>query len=427
MRNPIISTLKALAILLVVLSQTGVPAWLLDGVRMCAIPAFFICAGWCFKPQYLGDERTFVAHRFKGLYLPFVLWSLVFLLLHNVFHFCGILSTNYGDALGRVSLPYTFSEVSERFWAIVFNLCGYDAFLGSPFWFFRALLFASLAFLLLLKLFSRGKSGTDSLKRAGWGVLLVAFFLLLWLKVSKAQVFAPAFGGARELWGLFLMACGFLLSQYRVLERLLSWKVALGALVWVVAAVVFSPTPMLSPLSYRALFLLPVSALAGFLLLAYLSAKVCRKEGFLKKSCVYLGDRTLYVFVFHVLAFKLVSVVKVFCYGLPWEAIGGYPYVREVGQNLLFVVLYLLVGVSLPLACRELWLHYSPKLRLRVSSQGVLSVSVAALGGVMLALVWMGKMVVRIGRAVGSFALGCWRAFLAGIKAIVDASSTKEE
>ena len=58
---------------------------------------------------------------------------------------------------------------------------------------------------------------------------------------------------------------------------------------------------------------------------------------------------TLYIFAFHLLAFKVVSALKVAWYDLPWEAVGGHPVVNQPANNVLWVLLYLLAGVSLPL------------------------------------------------------------------------------
>lgn len=427
MRNPVFTILKALAIVLVVLSQTGVPAWLIDLGRMCAIPAFFICAGYCFKTKYLADERTFVVHRLKGLYLPFVIWSVVILCLHNFFHLCGLLSETYGDSLGQVSKPFTFNEFSQHLWSVVFNMSGYDAFICSSFWFFRALLFASLAFLVLLKIFNHTKGNRFSLKRAGWGTLLLAFALLLWQVCSKLHLTGIALGGSRELWGLFFMAAGFLLAQYNVVEKILNWKVALPAFVVWVLSLFFFPTDLLAQPTYSQLFLLPVSALAGFLVLAYCSVKLAVWETFVKRGLIYIGNHTLYIFAFHILAFKLVSIFKVAYYGLPWEAVSGYPYVREPGNNLLFVAIYLLAGISLPLLCREAWLHYAPKLRISFSKEQVLNACLVVVQSVLLACAWIFRFLLRCCRGVVRFFVSCFKTFVAGIKAILDASSTKEE
>ena len=78
------SILQALALMLVVISQAGISGWPAQFLSMFSVPAFFLCAGYLFDTGYLTDERTFVVKRIKRLYLPFVSWSIVLLLLHNL-------------------------------------------------------------------------------------------------------------------------------------------------------------------------------------------------------------------------------------------------------------------------------------------------------------------------------------------------------
>ena len=150
-RDTTFSILKALAILLVVTAHAAAPTYLSRFAYMVSVPAFFVCAGYFFNPQYLQQKGTFVVRRARRLYLPFVKWSLLFLVLHNLFFPLGLLSETYGNAAGGVTHPYDWGTAMQNLWSIVFNMSGYDVFLAGAFWFFRALFLSSIAFLLLFK------------------------------------------------------------------------------------------------------------------------------------------------------------------------------------------------------------------------------------------------------------------------------------
>lgn len=135
MRETKFSILKAIAIICVVLSHAGISGWLFNFVFIFHVPIFFICAGYFFNTKYLTDERTYIVHRFKELYLPFVRLSLFFLLIHNVLFPLGILSETYGNAGGGVTHPYTWQQFSQHAWSIVSNMSGYDQFLCGAFCF----------------------------------------------------------------------------------------------------------------------------------------------------------------------------------------------------------------------------------------------------------------------------------------------------
>ena len=64
------SICKAFAIIFVVLSHAGGPAWLSSFVFQFHVPVFFLCAGYFFKPTALNDEKTFLLKRLRSLYFP---------------------------------------------------------------------------------------------------------------------------------------------------------------------------------------------------------------------------------------------------------------------------------------------------------------------------------------------------------------------
>ena len=102
MRNPVFSVCKAIGIILMVIGHAEAPELVCNFLYTFHMPLFFIAAGYFFSEKNLADPWTFCKKRFKGLYLPFVKWSLVYLLLHNVFHYFGILNETYGNWTGGV-------------------------------------------------------------------------------------------------------------------------------------------------------------------------------------------------------------------------------------------------------------------------------------------------------------------------------------
>ena len=99
MRDDSVSIAKAFAIMLMVLAHT----WFMDmgnkWINMFHMPLFFFMAGYCFEDKYLTDFKSFAIKRVTGLYKPFVKWSLVFLVLHNVFFYLNIYNCDYGFSL----------------------------------------------------------------------------------------------------------------------------------------------------------------------------------------------------------------------------------------------------------------------------------------------------------------------------------------
>ena len=416
MRETKFSILKAIAIICVVLSHAGISGWLFNFVFIFHVPIFFICAGYFFNTKYLTDERTYIVHRFKGLYLPFVRWSLFFLLIHNVLFPLGILSETYGNAGGGVTHPYTWQQFSQHAWSIVSNMSGYDQFLCGAFWFFRALLLASIGFLLMFKLLNRSAQLRDY-KHTAWGVLFITLLLITWKTTTHLNLTGVAQGGYRELMGMAFMTAGFLLKQYEVCDKL-NWKTALTPGTILLLASCFFPSSMVWNPNFTQFISLPLPAIAAFVMFTYISAWIDRHPGLIKRTFAYIGEHTLYIFAFHLVAFKVVSALKVWFYDLPWEAVGGHPVVITPANNWIWVILYLAAGVILPL----LWLKSYRKFAPKIDLNQTLVIHYVILGS---------KFLLRY-LVIGLHLLfvilkNLFKALKKGIKDILAASSTKDE
>lgn len=416
MRETKFSILKAIAIICVVLSHAGISGWLFNFVFIFHVPIFFICAGYFFNTKYLTDERTYIVHRFKGLYLPFVRWSLFFLLIHNVLFPLGILSETYGNAGGGVTHPYTWQQFSQHAWSIVSNMSGYDQFLCGAFWFFRALLLASIGFLLMFKLLNRSAQLRDY-KHTAWGVLFITLLLITWKTTTHLNLTGVAQGGYRELMGMAFMTAGFLLKQYEVCDKL-NWKTALTSGTILLLASCFFPSSMVWNPNFTQFISLPLPAIAAFVMFTYISAWIDRHPGLIKRTFAYIGEHTLYIFAFHLVAFKVVSALKVWFYDLPWEAVGGHPVVITPANNWIWVILYLAAGVILPL----LWLKSYRKFASKIDLNQTLVIHYVIFGS---------KFLLRY-LVIGLHLLfvilkNLFKALKKGIKDILAASSTKDE
>lgn len=416
MRETKFSILKAIAIICVVLSHAGISGWLFNFVFIFHVPIFFICAGYFFNTKYLTDERTYIVHRFKGLYLPFVRWSLFFLLIHNVLFPLGILSETYGNAGGGVTHPYTWQQFSQHAWSIVSNMSGYDQFLCGAFWFFRALLLASIGFLLMFKLLNRSAQLRDY-KHTAWGVLFITLLLITWKTTTHLNLTGVAQGGYRELMGMAFMTAGFLLKQYEVCDKL-NWKTALTSGTILLLASCFFPSSMVWNPNFTQFISLPLPAISAFVMFTYISAWIDRHPGLIKRTFAYIGEHTLYIFAFHLVAFKVVSALKVWFYDLPWEAVGGHPVVITPTNNWIWVILYLAAGVILPL----LWLKSYRKFAPKIDLNQTLVIHYVIFGS---------KFLLRY-LVIGLHLLfvilkNLFKALKKGIKDILAASSTKDE
>lgn len=369
-RNTTISICKALAIILMVIGHADCPGGLSAFLYEFHMPLFFMAAGYFFSLRYLNDEATFIKKRIRGLYLPFLKWSVFFLCIHNLMFDIGLLNEQYGNWSGGVTHPYTWHQAEQRFWNMISAMGGYDEFLCGAFWFFRGLLVASILYLVLFKIGVRlwtaitKEKPTEKAYRQ-WipiGVCLTALLLAAWKTSENLKVITLVQGGYRDIMGIFFFGMGFLFRQWEHKYKPTWWNTVL----FFVVVLVFS-IYLTANMNWRSTFnqflSLPVPALCGCLLTYNIATWFNRHEGRWKQLLVYMGDHTLAIFVFHIISFKIVSAVKILYYDMDWAQIGCHMVIHDHASDDLFWLLYGLVGVSVPLMVNYAYEKTMPILR----------------------------------------------------------------
>lgn len=66
----------------------------------------------------------------------------------------------------------------------------------------------------------------------------------------------------------------------------------------------------------------------------------------------YIGNHTMIIFILHLLIFKIVSLLKIFIYHMPYNQLADFKVIQE--YNDFFWVIYSIVGVSLPLVLERI-------------------------------------------------------------------------
>ena len=183
-----ISVTKALCIILMVVGHSGCPTFLGEYIYQFHMPCFFFVSGFLLKEKYLNDISTFIKRRFKGLWWPFVKWSVVFMLFHNVL-----------TSLHIYNSSYTLTDMAYKLFHIV-TMTGSEQLLGG-YWFLKELLYASVISIIALKLFS-----LFSKKEFQNGIILTLIFLVLAYFLSIVPFKIPTIGSKTMLATSFYLA-----------------------------------------------------------------------------------------------------------------------------------------------------------------------------------------------------------------------------
>ena len=354
MRNTTISIAKGIAIILMVIAHAEAPGWLCKFIFEFHMPLFFITAGYFFSLKYLNDEATFVKKRVKGLYWPFVKWAVFFLIIHNWMFDLGILNETFGNEAGGVTHPYSWHQIQQNLWTIVTAMGGYDQFLCGAFWFFRGLFVASILYLIIYKvLFSCLPSRVKSF--IPYLICILMLLLCGWKTYEGLRVINLVQGGYRDMMGCFFFGYGFIFRQFVETYHKATARLYVSLPMTIVCAIVvflfskYLTANMNWRSTYTQFLSLPLPALLGFLMTYNISRWIDGSKGWVKRFLVYTGDHTLYIFIFHIVAYKTVSLLKIWYYGLDPRQIGCHMVIHDYSQQDYFWILYTIAGVGIPL------------------------------------------------------------------------------
>ena len=316
--NDHVSIVKGIAIMLMLLGHSGMP-WCGHMLSMIRMPIFVIASGYCFKDYYLTHRMTFVRRRGKSLYWPFVKWSAIFVLLHNVFCYLGLYNPDellYGwcDMLSQVPQILVMREPEP---------------LVGGIWFVRELFFATMLFIAFSFLIKRKP--------------------LLWVAIFVAvAVTLNVMGLHFKLRDVSLMAASYYTLGYWVRGRTLrhDWWVILLLLAILATSAQFVPGNFQK---MNAAWVVPnyATVMVGAWMVAAIAYHIDTHGGWLPRAIAYVGNHTLIILVMHFLSMRLVSWCIVLCTGMPKECLSHHPVIKDCVWAWPF---YFVAGLMLPLA-----------------------------------------------------------------------------
>lgn len=328
-----------------VIGHSGCPSFLFKCIYLFHMPLFFFCSGYFFKEiTTYSDSLSLLKKRLVKLYFPFVKWSILFLLLHNLFLYVGIYNPSYGFSGG--SSYYSLTEILWKFLIIVFSMHGYEELLGG-FWFIRALFISSILIATISMVF-RAKTKYKY-------EIFFMFFLILTIIIRR---FAPDI----ELWrdvsmgalGAMFYVSGYLFKQYKNVWRnkyFIFFSFLSLCLSWF-----YFKDGISMGCGYNKVLLFSVSAISGSLITICFSFYIEQKVTFVRKVLYYIGNHTLVILALHFLCFRLVSFAGCLLYGLDFAHVAEHPVINKFPiVNSIWWIIYTIVGIICPLLINLFW------------------------------------------------------------------------
>lgn len=334
--NAQVSIAKALGIILMVMGHAGCPGYLHDFIYLFHMPLFFFLSAYFFRDAKVVDSAgQYVVRKFKNLYWPYIKWSIIFLLLHNLFCRIGF----YDNSL-------SWQELFVNVKCSVRGMWQGERMLGA-YWFLISLFWESLLFGLIIWIKHKTKSRYFDLIAVVL-LFLVGCYAPIDLLVNREMVILPIFylgywAGTHKT--------NFSISRFHLLIAL---SVCLPLLCYLAT---FMKVEVGQGKFYNPTLFL-VGSLAGIYLMIILSGLVNSLR--VGRWLDIVGGGTMSVLTFHFLFFKLLTLLLVRVGMFTQETLSEWPVPNGHGYNSLWW-LYTLVGVLGPIACRELMKRITTK------------------------------------------------------------------
>lgn len=325
--NNNISIAKSIGIILMVIGHSGCPGWMFYFIYLFHMPLFFFLSGYCFKDQYVNNKKTFILKRIKTLYMPFVLYNILFILLHNLLFRIHIHATAYSwsDYINFIPkvLAMGFTEV---------NL--------GPYWFLRYLFLASILFLLIM----------FCLYNYSQYIKYIVMLLPIITIISHMNIFSwlPSY---ILFLSIFFYGSGYLMKNITINKSVWFW---FGLFFIVAIGSVFIHSHMLMMDNKD---IIPYCLFAIIGIIGVLSLSLCISSSsllWIKKIMVYIGNHSLVILTWHFLVFDFISLfyLKIIL-KQPFTSVEPICLHSNLGG--LHFIIYTILGIILPLLIHRLF------------------------------------------------------------------------
>lgn len=316
-----IDIVKGICIILMVVGHSGVPKIMHDAIYMFHMPCFFIVSGWLFKEKYLYSVWKFVKRRINMLWTPYVKWGIIYLLLSNVF-----------IVLYFVNSPFLTIEDYIHKGLNIITMRGTHILLGGL-WFVESLFVGSIVSILWYKFVG------NKLKSIITGILV---FMICAFATCHYDIAIP-YLNTRTLMGIAYFMVGTLLSRIQITTLTIKPFLFIGAMIsLVVGMICIMPVELIYINSMQIVPYFITSTIISYALIV--ACYIWIPPNIIVKWISTMGRRSLDILIFHFLVFKVVSLIKIWHYGLPIERLSDFPIVGD--DNRVYWIVFVVAGIS---------------------------------------------------------------------------------
>lgn len=329
---------KAFGIILMVAGHSVCPDLLSRFIYLFHMPLFFFCSGYFFvKPTTSLVFKKFIFQRIKKTYLPFIKWSILFLIFHNLLYMLNIYNKD------ETSL-YNYKDYAQKLSSILFTMSGQDPLIFQL-WFLKQLLLSSVIICCCLY-YCNIRGHKENL-------YLFSFTLILLTIITKSYNLAiPVIDDVSiVIFSATFFYFGTISKKYMYhIKYSLSKGGICFCLLLLTAWQLEYKIEMLNYSPHIVPFYICAALIGIYMTLCF--AKFVESSHFLSKIYIckllyYIGNHTMVILVWHLLAFKIGSFIKIIIWNYQLSRLPDYELIKE--NNTFFWAVYTIIGCGIPL------------------------------------------------------------------------------
>lgn len=343
-RDVTLDIVRGIGIILMVIGHIGYP--LNSFIYLFHMALFFIISGYFFNDkcwQTLKEVKFYILRKIKTLYIPFIIWNILLILLHNFFISINLYSTDYVSVFRGVCFDhthyYTFVEIIKKiFYSLLFF---HQERFGGATWFLRVLFFISVFSCIghyVVYRYCR-KENLDNII-----LFLYAFSFIIGYILSIIHLNFYSIGTMFTAAGLFYL--GILIKKSDVNNCNIYVKALLlicSLLVILISSVMHIKIELSGNIYPNPIFLVLLSY-CGFILIYYISI-IIKKLDYIRKCIIFLGQNTLYILLFNTISLRFFSYIQIKIFDYPIYMLSSHPVIStNIEQTWIFYLLSSIFG-----------------------------------------------------------------------------------
>lgn len=351
-----IDIMKGLLIISVVMGHCRSP--FTKFISLFHMAVFFMVSGFLFQ-EYNSDSfinvARYVFRKIKTIWLPYFIWTVVFLICNNIFiklHIYAPLDLSVNGLNYNAAPHLSFSELVQSI--LKGFIFAARTEMGGTFWFFRTLFSISILYVMidyLIKVIKVNKKVRHSIH-----IILGVIMLALSFYCKQNNI---------TLWGIptvfetyLIYEVAFLFSKLDIMGKFKKmYIISFVAFLIILCCMNFGTISFGNNIYPNPLYLIVVT-LSGWFLVYGISSFLVRFSW--SKFIIYIGQNSLSIMILHFLCFKIVTLFQIYLYGNSIDYLAAFPVLYS---NHFWWLAYLGVGVLIPLAINHCYVNIKQMLR----------------------------------------------------------------